>query len=69
MKVDRLLESYCTMDSGTKSEMLATVKMFMKQRGKVIYGSKEYHNIKDLEISLEASCKTEQVNEVQQVMF
>lgn len=69
MKVDRLLESYCTMDSGTKSEMLATVKMFMKQRGKVTYDSKEYHNIRDLEVSLEATCKTEKMTEVQHMMF
>lgn len=69
MKVDRLLESYCTMDSGTKSEMLATVKMFMKQRGKVTYDSNEYHNIRDLEVSLEAACKTEKVTEVQHMMF
>lgn len=57
MKVDRLLETYCTMDEGTRDEMLATVESFMNQRGKVIYDSEEYHNIEDLRVDLEAGCK------------
>ncbi len=61
MKVDRLLETYCSMDSGTKAEMLATVESFMKQRGSVIYDSQQYHNIEDLKVDLDASCKTKNI--------
>lgn len=70
MKVDRLLETYCTMDSGTKAEMLATVGSFMKQQGKVVFYSREYHNIDDLRADLDATCKpATKVLEVQHMMF
>lgn len=67
MKVDRLLETYCTMDNGTKTEMLATVESFMKLRGKVVYQSQEYHHIDDLQTDLDAVCITHQKNEVEHI--
>lgn len=70
MKVNRLLETYCTMDSGTKAEMLATVESFMKQRGTVIYDTQEYHNIDDLKADLEATCQpATKKPELQHLMF
>lgn len=69
MKVDRLLETYCTMDSGTKAEMLATVESFMKQRGKVVYDSVEYHHIDDLRADLEATCVPVHKSEIEHMMF
>lgn len=67
MKVDRLLETYCTIDSGTKAEMLATVASFMKQRGAVFYDAQEYHNIEDLKVDLEAICKTKSERHVEEL--
>lgn len=69
MRVDRLLETYCTMDNGTKTEMLATVEIFMKQRGTVTYNSQQYHNIDDLRTDLEATCKPSYKLELQHLMF
>lgn len=68
MKVDRLLETYCSMDNGTKAEMLATVDSFMRQRGKVVYDSREYHNIEDLQADLDAECQVRKAA-VEQMVF
>ena len=57
------------MDNGTKTEMLATVESFMKQRGKVVYGSQAYHNIEDLRVDLEATCKAVVKPDLQHMMF
>ena len=67
MKVDRLLETYCTMDSATRSEMLATVESFMKQRGKVVYNSLEYQKVEDLRVDLESESKAK--NKIKSLMF
>lgn len=46
------------MDSGTKTELLATVEIFMDQHGTVVFDSQQYHNIEDLKADVEAFCKS-----------
>lgn len=56
MKVDRLLEHYCAMDTALRAELLATVKGFLLQGRTVEYLGETYHHIEDLAVDIEAHC-------------
>lgn len=56
MKVDRLLEHYCHMDTALRAELLATVKGFLLQGRTVEFRGEAYHHIEDLAVDIEADC-------------
>lgn len=63
MKVDRLLEHYCDMNTALRAELLATVKGFLLQGRTVEYHGEKYHHIEDLAVDIEAHC-VEQKNQI-----
>lgn len=56
MKVDRLLEHYCEMDTALRAELIKTVAGFLEQGRTVEYQGEMYHHIEDLTVDIEADC-------------